>query len=177
MAAYPNAAVFYLERADAYEVLGKFAEAAADVRSADKVVSDKSILDLNNLAWRLTTGRPEVRNPTRALELVNKIGAAQRGNYLNTIGVVQYRNELYPQAIKTLVESLATGKGTADAYDLYFLAMAYGKVGDLLKAQASYLSASLWMLKQTRLPAHAAEELRRFRQEAEEVLRKAEGKK
>jgi len=178
IAQYPKSTALLLARATASEALGQFSQADADVRAADPLVSDADLESINNLAWQLATGRTEVRNPSRALELTNKLAVAapKSANYLNTIGVVQYRNGRFSEAVQSLTQSLIASRGSSSAHDLYFLAMAHAKLGDLAKARSSYLEAFRWTRRQLKLSAHDADELRRFRAEAEQVLREAEAK-
>jgi hypothetical protein len=101
---------------------------------------------LNNLAWRLVTGPPALRDPERALELARKAIALSHGTaiYLNTLGVAQYRAGQHAEAIATLEKSLAAGKGQTDAFDLFFLAMARYKLGQIAQARADFDRAVRW---------------------------------
>ena len=69
--------------------------------------------DRNAEAWRLLTGPPGKWDPVQALKLSEQ---AVRDDpdmpiYTNTLGVAQYRNGRYRQAVATLEQSLAAGKG------------------------------------------------------------------
>jgi uncharacterized protein HemY len=91
---------------------------------------------LNNQAWLLVIGSGP-RDPVRALTLITK-AIERRPNdptFLNTLGVVQYRNGQYDQALVTLQKSLAASKGKSDAFDLFFLAMGHARLGDQEKAK------------------------------------------
>ena len=87
----------------------------------------------NNLAWRLATGPVAFRDPEQALVLARKAVAMTPGSaiYLNSLGVALYRNGQYGEAIATLERSLAAGKGQSDAFDLFFLAMARHRLGQI----------------------------------------------
>ena len=100
----------------------------------------------NNLAWRLATGPVALRDPEQALVLARKAVALTPGTaiYLNTLGVAQYRAGQYAEAIATLEKSLAASKGESDAFDLFFLAMARHKLGQIDQARADFDRALRW---------------------------------
>ena len=51
--------------------------------------------------------------------------------FLNTLGVAQFRAGRYADAVATLEKSLAAAKGSSEPFDLYFLAMARCKLGQV----------------------------------------------
>src|SRR5262249_18415858 len=112
-------------------------------------------------------------NPARALKLIEQAleDYPDVALYLNTLGVVQYRNGQYKQALVTLEKSLAAGQGQSDAFDLFFLAMSYQQLGDAGRARACYHRALAWVQGHKDLPAAHAEELRAFQAEAQALLR------
>ena len=89
--------------------------------------------------------------------------------YLNTLGVVQYRAGRYTEAIATLERSLAAGGGQADAFDLFFLAMAHHRLGHREEARGCLIvPCTGW---ESRKPGRRIrQELAAFRAEAEAVL-------
>ena len=93
--------------------------------------------------------------------------------FLNTLGVAQYRNGLYPEAIATLKKSLELGRGQFEAFDLFFLAMAYHRLGDLSKARDCHDRAVRWIQSRTNLAPHQIEDLKAFQSESEAILRSA----
>jgi eukaryotic-like serine/threonine-protein kinase len=136
------------------------------------VGSDMSAVQLNTEAWGLVTGPVDQRNPARALQLVQEAVKQQPANslFLNTLGVVLYRQGKYADAVTTLDKSLAASKGQYDGFDLYFLAMCHAKLGDADKAKDHFDRAVTWCDNRKNLSAQYLTELRAFRTEAEAVL-------
>ncbi len=172
----PEDAELYEQRARCYDALNDRSHADADRKKAVEVARNDP-RQINNRAWHLLTGPAAERDPVRGLELAKKIieRAANSQEYLNTLGVAQYRNGLYGESIATLENSLKAGKGQFDAFDLFFLAMCHAKLGDSLKARDCFDRALKWTEAHKDLPAQHKEELKAFRAEAEELLRSAPG--
>jgi serine/threonine protein kinase/WD40 repeat protein len=128
---------------------------------------------LNNLAWQLATGPPGLRDPQRALELARKAVALTPGTaiYLNTLGLAQYRAGHFTEAIANLEKSLAAGNGESDAFDLFFLAMARHKLGEVARARPDFDRALTWRRDHPN-PAQPgwSEELDAFQAEAQALL-------
>jgi WD40 repeat protein len=125
----------------------------------------------NNLAWSLATGPQSARDPQRSLRLSRRaIELVPAAIYLNTLGVAQYREGQYAEAIATLEKSLTAGKGEADAFDLFFLAMARFKLGRVAEARADFDRAVRWRRDHPNLPAQWSEDLNMFQAEAEDLL-------
>jgi hypothetical protein len=86
--------------------------------------------------------------------------------------VAHYRARDWKAAVAALDKSMELRKG-GKAYDYLFLAMAHRKLGNRAEAGKWYDRAVTWLEKNRQAlaknPEHA-EELRRFRSEAEEVL-------
>jgi hypothetical protein len=90
---------------------------------------------------------------------------------LNTRGVVLYRAGRYFEAVTTLEQTLAAGKGQFDAFDLFFLAMAHHRLGHREEARACLERANNWMSNPAGpVRLEQVNELNSFRAEAEEVL-------
>jgi hypothetical protein len=126
----------------------------------------------NNLAWLLLTGPEALRDPAEALRLARKAVDLnpERAIFLNTLGVALYRDVRHAEAVPVLQRSLGSGKGEADAFDLFFLAMARHRLGEAAAARADFARAVRWLDAHPTLDARWLAELRTFRAEAEAVL-------
>jgi serine/threonine protein kinase/WD40 repeat protein/tetratricopeptide (TPR) repeat protein len=172
---HPELTWLYERRAACYEGLGQPGRAKAEREKAVKVGANNPV-QLNNLAWSLANGPVRQRDLPRATDLIRKAREMDPDNstFLNTLGVIQYRNGQTAQAIVTLEKSLAAGKGQSDGFDLFFLAMCHAKFGDPAKAKDCFDRAVKWtegQKKLGRLQQGWAEELKAFRAEAEVALR------
>jgi tetratricopeptide (TPR) repeat protein len=127
----------------------------------------------NNFAWGLVNAPGSTRDPQRALSLARRAVelAPGRSILLNTLGVAQYRAGQYAEAIATLEKSVATGKGESDAFDLFFLAMARHRHGQVAQARADFDRAVNWRRKHPNLTEPRwNEELDAFQAEARALL-------
>ena len=95
---------------------------------------------------------------------------------LNTLGVVQYRNGLYQDAVGTLEKSLLATAGLYDGYDLIVLAMSHAKLGDHAKCKERFDAAVKWAEKATTLTAKDQSEFADFRKEAETLFSQSPSK-
>ena len=129
----------------------------------------------NDLAWLLATcPDAKLRDPDQAVELAKKAVqlAPKVGSYWKTLGVAHYRAGDWKAAVAALDKSLELRQG-GDAVDQLFLAMAHRKLGNPDEARKAYEQAVQWLEKNKEAlekDKGLAEELRRFRAEAEEVL-------
>jgi WD40 repeat protein/tetratricopeptide (TPR) repeat protein len=133
----PRDAQLYELRSQAHERLGHHDLARADLKRAGESPQVHPKL-LNNLAWMLATGPAALRDPERALELARKVVAQGPGvaNYLNTLGVAQYRVGQFAEAVVSLEKSMAIeGEGP---HNLLFLAMARSQLGQVDRARADF---------------------------------------
>jgi serine/threonine protein kinase/WD40 repeat protein len=128
---------------------------------------------LNAWAWELVTGPEAERDPARALQLIQDALKQQPKNvhFLNTLGVVQYRNGQYAAAVDTLEKNLRASKGELAGFDLFFLAMCHARLGAPDKAKDCFDRAVKWWEGKQGLSAEHVQDLTAFRAEAEAVLR------
>jgi serine/threonine protein kinase/WD40 repeat protein/Tfp pilus assembly protein PilF len=127
----------------------------------------------NNLAWLLATGPKELRDPQQALTEARKAVelCPDQAMYLNTLGVALYYTGRFADAIPILERSLREQGGQAEAFDLFFLAMCYHRLGEAAKAQDYLERGKQWFRKHKEtLPAGWGEEMTTFQAEAESVL-------
>jgi WD40 repeat protein/Tfp pilus assembly protein PilF/tRNA A-37 threonylcarbamoyl transferase component Bud32 len=130
-------------------------------------------LILHNRAWDLLIGPADQRDPLRALGLVRQAIEQDPHTpiHLTTLGVALYRTGSYQEARVILEQSLERGKGAADAFDLFFLAMCHARLGNQGQAAQCFARAVRWREEhQGRLSALKAEELRAIEAEAGGVL-------
>jgi serine/threonine protein kinase/Tfp pilus assembly protein PilF len=164
------------KNADTHEFLaeallrrGKRDEAIAEYSKAIELNPNFSRL-YNNLAWLLATcAEPQYRNPVRAVELAKKaveLSQTEPG-YWNTLGVAHYRAGNWKESIAALEKSERLAPGRYLAFNDFFLSMAHWQLGHKQQARKEYEQALEWMEKKE--PKN--EELRRFRAEAEGLLK------
>jgi serine/threonine protein kinase/WD40 repeat protein len=128
----------------------------------------------NNLAWAYLTAPAALRDVEAALPLAENATRLTAGNahYRNTLGVAYYRADRYREAVQILRPNLDKQEDNGLAFDLYFLAMSYHRLGETARAQDYFAWAVRWTAAQQNLAAAYREELDGFRAEAEEVLGK-----
>jgi serine/threonine protein kinase/WD40 repeat protein len=146
-------------------------EAIAVLR--DETKSDPSnACAQSNLAWFLSVGPMDFREPKEALRAARKAVELEASpDYLGTLGVALYRNGEFREAVATLERSLGGGEGEFDAYSLFTLAMCHHMLGDAAKSKECYDRARQWFgQKRATLPAFRVAELIEFQAEAEELL-------
>jgi tetratricopeptide (TPR) repeat protein len=169
---YPRDSDHYELRAQAHEGLGRHDLAQADRKRFHEMLP-REPRDINNLAWEMATGPYRERDPTLSLALARKAVAMapDQSKFLNTLGVAEYRAGHHAQAIITLERSLAIGKGQADAFDLFFLAMARHQLGQIAQANADFKRALKWRQEyQKRTHPRWDKELDSFQAEARAML-------
>jgi tetratricopeptide (TPR) repeat protein/serine/threonine protein kinase len=171
---HPLLAQAYSVRAQANARLAHFDEVRKDYQAILKIrPRDASVL--NAIAWELATSpQPALRDPKEAVKLANRAVelAKNEANYWNTLGAAQYRAGEWKAAVAALDKAMEL-RQAEDAGDRLLLAMAHQKLGNAEQARKAFDQAVDWlqMNKESLAMNKAlAEELARFRNEAEEVL-------
>jgi tetratricopeptide (TPR) repeat protein len=108
---------------------------------------------LENLAWHLTiSDDPTIRDPARAVALARRAVelAPDNGIIWNTLGLASYRAGSWGEAVRVLERGLdlplkRTTLGNDMAMTWFYLAMAYGRLGQDQKARSWYDKAARWM--------------------------------
>ena len=157
-------------RAEALFHQGRYESSFSDYEAALPAAPDQAAAH-NNLAWSYVTApRRRVMRPRPcrmhgvAVELMPKVAG-----YHNTLGIVLARLGRHRESVDELETSLAASSGGEAAYDLFFLAIDYHRLGDPVRAKACYDRAVRHEVE-SRLPSKQIEELRAFHAEAEAVL-------
>jgi tetratricopeptide (TPR) repeat protein len=160
----------YLELVRLLWAVARQSEAAEPYRKA--LALDPEDPTVNNiLAWLLATSpEPRFRDAALAVRLARKAVTArpQSGDCRNTLGVAHFRNGDDKAAVAELEMSMKLRAG-GDSYDWFFLAMAHWRLGDRARARTWLDRAVQWMDKHQ----PRADELRRFRAEAEALVAEA----
>jgi serine/threonine protein kinase/WD40 repeat protein/Flp pilus assembly protein TadD len=159
----------HLHRAKSYDALGDLEHAAADRRQAVDLAR-KDPTTVNYLSWTFLTNHSTYRHPVEALELARLLieTAPDNSDYRNTLGVAEYRNGLYAQALRSFQKSLEKTK--SEAHDLFFMAMCYRRLGDRRNASNCMNRALKWCRDNSDLEPAERAELQRFKEEAEICL-------
>jgi serine/threonine protein kinase/tetratricopeptide (TPR) repeat protein len=145
-AAYRKAILYTFEDAEAHGRLGhllqsqgKLKDAIASYRDAAGRRPD-SVEYHHQLAWLLATCPDrKLRDPGQALEHAKKAVELAPGEGMSwkTLGVAQFRNGAWKEAIAALRKSVQLHK-EGDSFDLFFLAMAHWQLDDKDKARDWY---------------------------------------
>jgi serine/threonine protein kinase/WD40 repeat protein len=166
-----------LQEAAGHIRANEHAKALEALRQAVKIGPDNATAH-KNLAWLLLTAPQELRDPALALAEARKAVELEPKQFLfrNTLGVALYRSGQFAEAVPVLEQSLREGKGQADAFDLFFLAMSHHRLGEPAKAKQCQERAAAWFQdRQGKLPAQWTHELTAFQAEADAVLAQPTG--
>ena len=96
---------------------------------------------------------------------------------MNTLGVAYYRLGQYDKAVQAFEEVGKLNAAGPTAWDYFFLAMCYQRLGEPDKARDFYVKATQWWSRQPQLRPDKVEELTSFRAEADALLLQPRGKR
>jgi tetratricopeptide (TPR) repeat protein/serine/threonine protein kinase len=177
----PKNAMAWNRRGGAYLRLKQWDKALDDVSAALALQPDDPGIQ-THLAWLLAT-HPEAnkRDPRRAVELAQKAvnRVPRHASYWTALGVARYRTADEPGAVAALQEAVKRFQGLGGFQPgiarscFFFLAMAQHKAGHAPEARQAYERAVAWLnanQQDLEKDPWAADEMRRFRAEAQEVL-------
>jgi tetratricopeptide (TPR) repeat protein len=180
--AYPKVARYQVQKAYACEALGqvlwysgRHEEAVEKYRQVSSLLAglypaDPPLEDY--LAWFLANcPAPEARDAPRAIQLAKQSVKAvpERTNFWITLGAAHYRAGDWTTAIEALTKSMELGGDKHFCW--FFPAMAYWRVGNKEEARRWYERDVKWL--DAKEPYNV--ERRRFRTEAEMLLRQGPG--
>jgi hypothetical protein len=143
---------------------------ASEMRAA-LVLEPLTAVAYNDIAWPYLIGLPDQCVPGLAALLTQKAVLLEPGNWdcRNSLGVAYYRLGLWREALDTLTVSLNLPGERSDAFDLFFLAMAYQRLGQVDCARKCYEQANQWQA-QAHLSPENAYQLNSLRSEAASQL-------
>jgi tetratricopeptide (TPR) repeat protein len=172
-AGHPLLKEAYAQRAHCHYQLKHFGLARDDFLKLPKLAPTDALIH-NALGWLFATAvEPSMRDSRQAVTLARKAVelAPKEGNYWNTLGVAHYRAGDWKACVAALDK--ARDLRGSDPIDWFFLAMAHHKLGNDEQSSRLYARAIRWLERHksdlAKNPARA-EELRRFRSEAEQAL-------
>jgi serine/threonine protein kinase/tetratricopeptide (TPR) repeat protein len=125
----------------------------------------------NEYARKLITGPTTPNDAEQAAAAAKKAVELAPGlpRYVKTLGMAYYRAGRFTESIATLEKTLAAGE--ADAFDLFFLAMARFRIGQVDQARADFERAVQWRRDHPRVPQPGwNEQLDAFQAEARAFL-------
>lgn len=134
------------------------------------VSGDRNARTLNSLSWPVVVD-PDSSPESAALALRQATSACEKEpsnpDFLNTLGVAQYRSNLFNEAISTLTgsdEFRSTRGADSDACDWLFMAMSHHRLG------AESAAREAWARTLDLLPDDPNEELRKLVEEGRIML-------
>ena len=127
---------------------------------------------LNTLAWSLLVAPLEFQDSQKALQhATTAVAGNDARNFVNTLGIAQYRCGQFETAIETLTKSLGDGASPTAAFDFFALACCQAKLNQRELAK-DLLSEGLESQNThaATFPPSSLRELKLFRAEAESLI-------
>lgn len=103
---------------------------------------------LNQFCWNLVKTREASSSEGAVIvDVAKKLTEVdpKQASVWNTLGVALYRQENWHDAIDALEQSILIGDGANLAYDAFFLAMCYARLGEKSLAEESFVDGCRWM--------------------------------
>ncbi|HXJ55280.1 MAG TPA: protein kinase [Verrucomicrobiae bacterium] len=168
----------YNKRAQIFLLLGEYEKAAADFHMEIERFPDFPH-GYSGLAALYVIGPMAFRNPEKALPLALK--GAELSKYasdeLNNVGVAYYRLGQFDNAIEILEKCVSIGRPGPSAYDYFFLAMSYSRLGQAARAEECHAKATeSWKNHPESLDPLNQRELQEISAEAQAVLHQQNSK-
>jgi len=162
-----------------YHALGRILQATG--RPLDSEKAFRAAVDLvpqsamfpNDLAWLLVTyPEHEFHKPAEAVVLAQKAAenGPQAANVWNTLGVALYRAGRYTEAIDALQKSETLGGGKELGFNALFIAMSHWQLGNAVSSVAESAASDQSLLEMDQ--AQHQDEARRWYQQAVEWIQK-----
>jgi tetratricopeptide (TPR) repeat protein len=125
----------------------------------------------NHYAWQAVKPSSPAGALHAAMRLARLAVELEPDNFMhqNTLGVALFRLGRYDEAVRCLEANLSRS-GQYVAFDLYFMAMSYERLGERAKARAAFDRASALVADDPGLTPVHRQELAGFRAEAEGLL-------
>ncbi len=144
------------------------------IRDAEEQLEENpnSMFAINTLAWQLLSAPDVLRDPPRAVALMERVAqaASSDANYRNTLAVGYYQVGRYAEAVELLRQNLDLQLDEVLGYDLYFLAMSYWQLNEEQRAREVLVWAErMFRLKPPADPSTLLE-LESFRSEARTLI-------
>jgi serine/threonine protein kinase/WD40 repeat protein/Flp pilus assembly protein TadD len=171
IAANPTDAGAYNRRASLHVRFHDYTRAIDDYHDLIRLRPDDAET-LNTLAWLCVAGPPNVRDPIRALPIIQRAVTLAPNNwmYLHTLGVVQYRLDELKDSRSTLTRVSELHPEGPTAFELFFLAMIHHRLGESDQARQSFVRAISWWEDRPHLSWNLVSDLKGFRDEAERLI-------
>jgi len=164
----------YSERGQTFAHLQEYEKAVADYKKEIEVRPESSS-GYNNLGSLYANGPSTLRDPLKALPLGLRAVELAQGccDELRTLGMVYYRLGQLEEAVEILEKTAKASRAGATAYDFFFLAMTYSRLGQSAKAEECYAKAmDSWRNRPVNFSRFYERSMQRYSAEAEEILGK-----
>ncbi len=164
----PDDAGLYADRGYLHQCLGQWQEAIADHERC-LALDPAHTVALNNLAWALAMGPPELRRADRAAALAREALARDTlpAQALNTLGAALYRLGRHEEAVERLLEAARRATEPEQPLNFLLLSLCYARL-EVRPLAEQYYRRALETLRD-HPPADAGVDA--LRQEAEGLVR------